>query len=282
MKALINHFEHISSLERSVILFGGLAFFFLLESGIPMFRFKKGRAAHAGINLFFTFTTILINFVFAFLILKISDYMVLHQYGLLYLVSMPVWVFMVVGLLGLDLIGAYLPHFLEHKIKFLWRFHLVHHSDPLVDTTTANRHHPGESVIRVVFTMIGVATLGAPMWLLMLYQSLSVVLSQFNHANIRLPKWLDKALSFVIISPDMHKVHHHYKLPYTDTNYGNIFSFWDRIFFTFAEVKDPKTLVYGLDTYPTRKEHSTLGGLLALPFGKYRKPDPDKKTEIEF
>lgn len=282
MKALINHFEHISSLERSVILFGGLAFFFLLESGIPMFRFKKGRAAHAGINLFFTFTTILINFVFAFLILKISDYMVLHQYGLLYLVSMPVWVFMVVGLLGLDLIGAYLPHFLEHKIKFLWRFHLVHHSDPLVDTTTANRHHPGESVIRVVFTMIGVAALGAPMWLLMLYQSLSVVLSQFNHANIRLPKWLDKALSFVIISPDMHKVHHHYKLPYTDTNYGNIFSFWDRIFFTFAEVKDPKTLVYGLDTYPTRKEHSTLGGLLALPFGKYRKPDPDKKTEIEF
>lgn len=282
MKALINHFEHISSLERSLILFGGLAFFFLLESGIPMFRFKKGRAAHAGINLFFTFTTILINFVFAFLILKISDYMVLHQYGLLYLVSMPVWVFMVVGLLGLDLIGAYLPHFLEHKIKFLWRFHLVHHSDPLVDTTTANRHHPGESVIRVVFTMIGVAALGAPMWLLMLYQSLSVVLSQFNHANIRLPKWLDKALSFVIISPDMHKVHHHYKLPYTDTNYGNIFSFWDRIFFTFAEVKDPKTLVYGLDTYPTRKEHSTLGGLLALPFGKYRKPDPDKKTEIEF
>lgn len=282
MEQLIEYFRHIPSSHRTAILVGGLTFFFLLESFIPMFRFKKGRFKHAGINLFFTLTTVVINFIFAFLIVKISNYLEQEKLGLLWLIEMPLWLFMIVGLLGLDLIGAWLAHYLEHKIKWLWMFHLIHHSDPMVDTTTANRHHPGESVIRVVFTMLGVAVLGAPIWLLMMYQSMSVALSQFNHANIELPKWLDKAMSWVIVSPDMHKVHHHYKLPYTDSNYGNIFSFWDRIFFTFTEVKDPKTLVYGLDTYPEIKEHSNISRLLSLPFEGYRNPNTHGKNKVEF
>lgn len=282
METIVDYFTHIPSSHRSAILVGGLTFFFLLETIIPLFRFKKNRVKHTGINLFFTLTTVVVNFLFAVLILKISDYTVAHELGLLHLVDMPLWLFMLAGILGLDLIGAYLPHMLEHRITFLWRFHLIHHSDPLVDTTTANRHHPLESVIRVIFTMAGVAILGAPVWIVMMYQSLSVILSQFNHANIRLPKALDKAISWFIISPDMHKVHHHYKLPYTDSNYGNIFSIWDRLFRTFTEVKDIKTLRYGLDTYPTKAEHSNLGRLLLLPFGRYRKPSPENRPEIEF
>ena len=123
---------------------------------------------------------------------------------------------------------------MEHKIKVLWRFHLIHHTDAHVDTTTANRHHPGESVIRFVFTTLAVLVVGAPMWMVMLYQSMSVVLSQFNHANIGLPGWLDRGLSWFIVTPDMHHVHHHYIQPYTDSNYGNIFAFWDRLFGTFS------------------------------------------------
>lgn len=281
MEKIIAYFNTIPSSHRSAILVGGLAFFFLLESIIPLFRFKRSRFKHAGINLFLTATTVIINFLFAFIIVKISEYCVEHRLGLMYLVEMPTWAFMIVGLLLMDLIGAYLPHFLEHKIMFLWRFHIIHHSDPLVDTTTANRHHPGESVIRVIFTMMGVAILGAPMWLVMLYQSMSVVLSQFNHANIVFPKWLDRIISFVFISPDMHKLHHHYRLPYTDSNYGNIFAFWDRMFRTFTEIDDPKKIVYGLDTYPKHEEHSNLGKLLAIPFWKYRKPDAEKEVTVE-
>lgn len=281
MDKIIAYFETIPTLHRSIILFGGLAFFFSLELIIPMFRFKFSKWKHAGINIFFTLTTVVINLLFAFLIVKLSDHFVANKWGLLYLTEMPPWLFMIVGLLGLDLIGAWLPHFLEHRVMFLWRFHIVHHSDPGVDTTTANRHHPLESVLRVVFTMVGVAAMGAPMWLVMMYQSISVVLSQFNHMNIRLPKILDKVLSLIIVSPDMHKVHHHYKLPETDSNFGNIFSFWDRIFQTFIEVKDPNTLVYGLDTYPMKKEHSNLGQLLLAPFGKYRKPDPKSEVVVE-
>lgn len=116
----------------------------------------------------------------------------------------------------------------------------------------------------------------------MMNQSMSVALSLFNHANIELPKWLDKAMSWVIVSPDMHKDHHHYQLPYTDSNYGNIFSLWDRLFFTFIEVKDPKTLIYGLDTYPEKKEHSNIIRLLSLPFKGYRNPNIHGKNKIEF
>jgi sterol desaturase/sphingolipid hydroxylase (fatty acid hydroxylase superfamily) len=283
MKEFIDYFEHIPPAHRTILLLGGLTFFFSLESILPMLRFKFNRWKHAGINLFFTFTTVLVNFCFAFIILKMTDYLTKeHHYGLLWIFRLPTWTFIIIGLLGLDLIGAWLAHFLQHKIPVFWRFHLVHHTDPGVDATTANRHHPGESVIRVLFTMLGVAVMGAPMWLLMLYQSLSVVLSQFNHMNIKIPKLLDTAMSYIIVSPDMHKVHHHYKLPYTNTNYGNIFSFWDRIFGCFVKVKDPrKDLVYGLDTFPQKKEHSNLGFLLGMPFKAYRPPRTAEPIDIE-
>jgi sterol desaturase/sphingolipid hydroxylase (fatty acid hydroxylase superfamily) len=143
-------------------------------------NFKYNKYRHAGINLFFTATTIIINFAFALVIVKASEWAIQNQFGLLQLTELPAWAMLIGGLLLLDLVGAYFIHFIEHKIKWMWKFHMVHHADTHVDTTTANRHHPGESVFRAVFTTIGVIICGAPMWLVMLYQSLSAVLSQFN------------------------------------------------------------------------------------------------------
>jgi sterol desaturase/sphingolipid hydroxylase (fatty acid hydroxylase superfamily) len=207
-----------------------------------------------------------LNFAMAFLLLGAADWVVAREVGLLqWAPAMPVWLFALVGLLGLDLISAWLAHWVQHKASLLWRFHLVHHTDTWIDTTSANRHHPGESVVRFAFTAAAVVVLGAPIWLVFLYQALSVVLSQFNHANIVLPRVVDRVLSWVIVSPDMHKVHHHYVLPYTDTNYGNIFSVWDRLFGTFA-VLPREQLVYGVDPHMDGAEHSRLGRLLVLPF----------------
>ncbi|MGB2386779.1 MAG: sterol desaturase family protein, partial [Flavobacteriaceae bacterium] len=179
----------------------------------------------------------------------------------------------------MDLIGAYLPHFTEHKIKLLWMIHLVHHSDHKVDTTTANRHHPLESVVRYVFTLSGVFIIGTPIAIVMLYQSLSLVSTQFSHANIKLPKVVDKALSYILVSPDMHKTHHHYKLPHTDSNYGNIFSIWDRFFGTYSYL-DRDALVYGVDTFPDEIENSSLKSLLKQPFQPYRKPTTDTEGNL--
>lgn len=272
MEAIADYFANIPSSHRSVILLGGLTFFLLLESGLPYYRKPYKKAAHLGINLFFTLTTVLVNFLMAFLLLRTADWVVTEQIGLLqWLPEMPIWAFFLLGLMLLDLVGAYFIHWMEHRVRWMWRFHLVHHTDTNVDTSTANRHHPGESVFRFVFTVLGILLVGAPIGLVLMYQSLSVVFTQFSHANIQFPKWLDTALSWLIVTPSMHRVHHHYVLPYTDTNFGNIFSVWDRLFGTYAKV-DNDQLVFGIDTHPDPKEHSNVWELLKMPFLKYRLP----------
>lgn len=272
MEKLINYFEHIPSLHRSLILAGGIAFFWLLESAVPLFSFQYKKWKHAGVNFFFTFTSMVVNFLMAFVLLQTSAYVVAHHFGLLqWFPIQSLFLTILVGLLLIDLIGAWLVHFTEHRIRWMWQFHIVHHTDQYVDTTSANRHHPGESVFRFIFTTVGVALIGAPMWLVFLYQSLSVVLSQFNHANITLPEPIDDVLSWFIVSPNMHKVHHHYIQPYTDSNYGNIFSVWDRLFGTFRQL-DPKKIVYGIDTFMDERENAHIAPLLKIPFQKYRPP----------
>ncbi|MGZ0014891.1 sterol desaturase family protein [Yeosuana sp. AK3] len=272
MQDLLNYFETIPSSHRSLILVGGLTFFWLLEGAVPLFKFNYKKWRHAFPNIFFTITTIIINFVLAFLLLNTSDWVMAHHFGILNgLPDMPLWLYVFLGVLFMDFFGAYLPHFVEHKVKPLWMVHLVHHTDHYVDTTTANRHHPIESVIRFVFTLFGVFVIGAPIGIVMLYQSLSLVATQFTHANIKLPITIDRILSYVLVSPDMHKVHHHYVLPYTDSNYGNIFSVWDRLLGTYKYL-DREQLVFGVDVFPDEVENSQINTLLKQPFQKYKKP----------
>ena len=270
MNEIISYFDTIPSSHRSLILVGGITLFWLIENAYPLFNFNYKKWQHAGINFFLTSTTILINFSLAFLLVTTSDWTIANNFGILqWLPSMSSWIYALIGLLLLDFIGAYLVHLIEHKVKFLWRFHLIHHTDTWIDTTSGNRHHPGESVIRFTFTILGVLIVGSPMWLVFLYQTISVVSTQFTHANIALPKKLDSFLSYFIVSPNMHKVHHHYKLPYTDSNYGNIFSIWDRIFGTFMYL--PKeNIVYGIDTYMSQEENNRLNNLLKIPFQEQR------------
>lgn len=277
--SIVQYFTNIPSSHRSAILLGGLTIFLLLESGIPLFRKPYNKWSHSWINLFFTLTTVLINFAMAAILLRSSDWVVEQNFGILqWLPSMPMWLYLITGVLLLDLIGAYFVHWAEHKVRWMWRFHLVHHTDPHVDTTTANRHHPGESVFRFVFTVAGVVLAGAPIYIVFLYQSLSVALSQFNHAYIRFPRRLDRWLSWVIVTPNMHRVHHHYTLPYTDSNYGNIFSIWDHLFGTFSRLEDEK-IVFGIDTHMAEAEHSSVGNLLKIPFQPYRSPTGAKFDE---
>lgn len=272
MDEIINYFSSIPSSHRAVILAGGIAFFWIIESAVPFIKFKYSKWQHAGINIFFTITTLLVNFCLAFILLKTASWATEHHFGLLeWLPKMNIFLFTILGLLLLDFMGAYLIHFIEHKVKFLWRFHLIHHTDTWIDTTSANRHHPGESVLRFIFTTLGVVLIGTPMWMVFLYQTLSIVSTQFTHANISLPKKLDRLISYILVSPDMHKVHHHNVLPYTDSNYGNIFAVWDRLFGTFSYL-DKNKIVYGIDTHMDPKENNSLGNLIKIPFQKKRIP----------
>jgi sterol desaturase/sphingolipid hydroxylase (fatty acid hydroxylase superfamily) len=276
----MEYFESIPTADRSLILVGGLSFFWILEGNFSLFRFEYKKWKHALPNLFFTLTTILINFLLAFLLLNTSDWVVSNEFGVLNLISeLPIWLEVFLGLLLLDLIGAYTPHWLEHKLKPLWMIHLVHHSDHHVDTTTANRHHPLESFIRFGFTLLGVFLVGTNVGIIMLYQSISLISTQFTHANIKLPKKIDLYLSYLFVSPDMHKTHHHYRLPYTDANYGNIFSVWDRAFGTYLHF-DREKLIYGVDVFYDEEANGQIKKLLKQPFQQYSKPTLTPKTEV--
>lgn len=273
METFVNFFENIPTVYRTAILVSGLFIFWMMEGIIPLSKISYKRYKHAALNIFFMLTTVIVNLGFAFFLVRTSEYVAENQVGFLYVVVLPLWLKIIIGLLLMDLISAYLIHWILHKVKWMWKFHIIHHTDTKVDVTTSLRAHPGESVFRFVFTIIAVMVSGAPIGIVMIYQSMSAMLSQFNHANISLPAKLDLLLSYILVSPNMHKVHHHFKQPLTDTNYGNIFSVWDRLFNTFASVDNPEQeLVYGLDTHMESREHENIANLLAIPFQKYRPP----------
>ncbi|MEP2023525.1 MAG: sterol desaturase family protein [Reichenbachiella sp.] len=276
MEDFLDFFTNIPIWFRATILIGGLMFFWVLEGLIPLYHFQYKKVSHAGINLFFTLTTMIIGFGMASLLLLASDTVSTNEFGLLYIVDLPLWLQVVAGVLFMDLIGAYFIHFVEHKVKWMWKFHLVHHTDTTIDVTSGLRHHPGETVFRILFTIMAVIIIGAPMGVIMLYQSLSILFAHLTHANSSFfGKW-DKAMSYVFVTPNMHKVHHHYTQPWTDTNYGNIFSIWDRVFGTFQYVDDMEKVKYGIDTHMKSEENAELGNLLAIPFQKYRVPPESK------
>jgi sterol desaturase/sphingolipid hydroxylase (fatty acid hydroxylase superfamily) len=160
----------------------------------------------------------------------------------------------------------WLYHFLMHKIPVLWRFHAVHHSDSFLNVSTALREHPFETVIRLGHYILAVAIIGPSLWVISLHQFIQIISKIIIHGNFRVPEKLDKTLSFLLLTPNMHQVHHHYVQPYTDSNYGDLFSIWDRIFSTFRTLKKDE-LSFGLDQYPEELESPDKWyNLLKRPF----------------
>jgi sterol desaturase/sphingolipid hydroxylase (fatty acid hydroxylase superfamily) len=264
--------------QQALLLTASFLFFTLLEGFIPLLQMKYKRIRHAGINVLFILLSVIVTIPFAFLAVHSSNWVTKHHFGLLNLVELPIWLYIILGIMMLDFISGYMPHLVQHKVKWMWKFHLVHHTDNWVDTSTANRHHPGETVISLVFLIVAIFLTGAPVWLVLLNQFIAAAFSQFVHANISLPPKIDHLISFIFISPNMHKVHHHHLQPLTDRNYGSIFSIWDRLLKTFAKT-EISGLKYGIDTHPHDHEHNNLGKLLVIPFEEYRQPTTANDTK---
>jgi sterol desaturase/sphingolipid hydroxylase (fatty acid hydroxylase superfamily) len=267
---IIAHFQTLEQrpLERMSFLVGGLLIFWIIEGAIPLLpmHYKKTKLRHASVNFIFTLIHLIIHTGLAVLIVMLSDWCLHNGFGLVYWFNAGTLMVIIIGVLSLDF-SSWLVHFVMHKSKTLWRFHLIHHSDNNVDVTTGLRHHPGDSLLRGIFFMLLIFISGAPMYSVMIYQTLVVISTAFTHANISLPRRLDKALSVIVVSPNMHKVHHHWKQPYTDSNYGAVFSFWDRLLGTFMKL-EPKDIRYGLDRYYPNERDEDFIGLIKKPFQK--------------
>lgn len=254
-------------LLRMAILVSGLMIFWIIEGAIPLIKtsYRKSKWRHAGVNFIFTIIHLVIHTFLAIVIVVLSDWCKSNEFGIVYLTNANITGTIIISFLVLDFFGGWLVHITEHKIAFLWRFHVIHHSDNNVDVTTGLRHHPGESILRGLFFFAGIIVSGAPMYAVMIFQTVLVLSTAFTHANISLPKKLDNALSYVIVSPNMHKVHHHWKQPYTDSNYGAILSIWDRLSGTFKKLA-PSQIRYGLDRYYSNEKDEDIISLMKSPF----------------
>jgi sterol desaturase/sphingolipid hydroxylase (fatty acid hydroxylase superfamily) len=270
-KTVIDFFQTLDQhpLLRMSILVAGLLFFWILEGSIPLLSlaYRKSKARHAAVNVGFTIIHLVIHTFLALLIIRLSDWCLQQQFGLVYLLNAGIAGTIIISFLTLDFFGGWLVHITEHKVPFLWRFHVIHHADNNVDVTTGLRHHPGESVLRGLFFFFGIIVSGAPMYAVMIFQTLLILATAFTHANISLPRRLDNILSWILISPNMHKVHHHWKQPYTDSNYGAVLAIWDRLFQTFKKL-DPSQIRYGLDRYYPNERDEDFVRLMKSPFTK--------------
>ncbi len=268
---MIQYFQTLEHrpLQRLLFLTGGLLFFWMIEGAIPLLpmRYRQNKWRHGAVNIAFTIIHLVIHTFLALLIIKLSDWCLQQQFGLVYWLKAGIWPTILISFLALDFFGGWLVHITEHKVGFLWRFHVIHHADNNVDVTTGLRHHPVESILRGLFFFMGIFVSGAPMYAVMIFQTILVFSTAFTHANISLPGWLDATLSYLLVSPNMHKVHHHWKQPFTDSNYGAILSVWDRLLGTFKKLS-PSSIRYGLDRYYPNEKDEDFVQLLKSPFRK--------------
>lgn len=189
-------------------------------------------------------------------------------WGLLNALTWPGWVEFLIAFLILDF-AIWLQHLLTHKIPVLWRLHRVHHADRDVDVTTAIRFHPVEIALSMALKIGLVYLIGAPVAAVIAFEVVLNGAAMFNHGNVRMPGWLERALRAVVVTPDMHRVHHSVHRVEHDANYGFNLSVWDRLFGTYVAqpAEGHRAMTLGLE--PWQDERPTrLGWSLALPFRK--------------
>lgn len=254
----------LASLQTMGVLLAAMGGLSLVEALIPLHARGAAGRSHVWPNLALTLITFASNLLLNAPILLVLVWMQARHLGLFNQSALPAAVF-VAATVGLLDLAWYVTHRTLHAVPVFWRLHAVHHSDAAVDVTTTVRQHPGESLVRYVFLAAFAFVVGAPPAGFALYRIWSALHGELEHANLRLPQWIDAAVTWLFASPNMHKVHHSRDATLTNRNFGNIFSVWDRLFGTFTPSSLGRDIAYGLDGFDG-PEHQTVGGLLALPF----------------
>ena len=192
--------------------------------------------------------------------------------GLLNQGATSLWVALPVSVLGLDLV-SYFWHRANHRVSLLWRFHQAHHSDPDYTVSTALRFHPGELLLALPLRLLAVAALGVPILGVSVFEVVFAFANFCEHGNIGLSEKVERTLRRIFITPAIHRRHHSLEARLLNTNYGTIFSFWDRAFGSYAESRPDARVETGL---PGIEESLGTMGILALPYrGIFRgRPDP--------
>lgn len=205
----------------------------------------------------------------------------IEGWGLFGYLPLPGWLTVMVSLVMLDLL-IWLQHVVFHAVPWLWRLHRVHHADLEVDVTTGVRFHPVEIVLSMAIKMAAVTLLGAPVLAVVTFEVLLNASSLFNHSNVRIPGHIDRILRLVVVTPDMHRVHHSLRHDETRNNFGFNLPWWDHLFGTYRAQPhdDHRSMSLGIEAIRDRRTCSWLPGMLAIPFLPAASPqdEPDTHT----
>ena len=243
----------------------GIVVFYFLENYIPFRPSTLSKWQRWTINFSLNFCNIaLIDFFFLNLMKKTGIFSETYRLNLFERLSLNSFWRIAFTIIVLDL-AMYLWHRLNHGVPFFWRFHRVHHTDLNVDVSTASRFHFGEVTISTIITYSFMLFLGATIVEVRIFQVALFLMAQFGHSNIKLWLSLERWLCLFLVTPNMHRVHHSSFKRETDSNYGTIFSFWDRLFGTWCRDTVQERLVFGLNDFRDQKE-LTLVKLILLPF----------------
>jgi sterol desaturase/sphingolipid hydroxylase (fatty acid hydroxylase superfamily) len=239
-----------------------LGIIFLLEGIVPHIRGRHNRIQHALPNLVVASLNGIISVLFfSWLTLAVINWTDSNSLGILHFINSPFYVKAILAFILFDL-WMYLWHVANHRILFLWRFHRLHHSDLQVDTTTAMRFHPFEFSISYVLRFAIIPLIGMNSTHLLIYGMLLYPISIFHHSNVGLPERWDRIFRALIVTPNMHRVHHSQEWFETNSNYASVFSFWDRLFRNFIKREDTSTIKYGLKILQEPKWQNLKGMLL--------------------
>jgi sterol desaturase/sphingolipid hydroxylase (fatty acid hydroxylase superfamily) len=262
-----------------LVLLGAFIILFFLETKFQLRKRVQNRWKRIIINFIvslpaFALLRLLFIPAMVWLAVKNGDW----QFGLNYAFQAPRWIEFAIAFFLLDY-SIYIWHILLHKLPIMWRFHLVHHTDLDLDITTAFRFHFGELIGSVFYRGAVVVLIGATPLMVLVYEVVFEVATQFHHSNTKLPFHMEKVLNKIIVTPRMHGIHHSMVKRETDSNYATIFSFWDRLHRTLRLNIRQDEIVTGVPAYSDERE-LTIGKLWKLPFTKIRQwKDTGRPTE---
>jgi len=243
-----------------------LGVLWIIEVIHPYFPLKVSHWRHALPNIGLAAANTVLNLLFVGLTIGACQWSSVHSMGVLYLFSVPYVIKIILAFLLFDL-WMYGWHRLNHRFPFFWRFHKVHHSDHELDSTTALRFHPGEIFFSHVANLGIIVFLGMDLTMLVIYKMIFVPVIVFHHSNIALPEKWDRVLRCILVTPQMHRVHHSDLQSETDSNYSSVLSWWDRIFASFKRREDTRTIHFGLTDVSTQRSRE-LTSLLKMPIEK--------------
>lgn len=253
---------------RLSFFFGMLVLMGVWELLSPKRVLSVSKHVRWGNNLAVVFLSVFcVRVLFPVAAVGVAIFVNAEGWGILNYAQLPYWLVVLISVIALDCI-VYFQHVMFHAVPLLWRLHRMHHADLDFDVTTGARFHPIEIILSMILKFAAIVVLGAPVLAIIVFEVLLNATAMFNHANIHIHKTLDRYLRWVLVTPDMHRVHHSIEDDETNSNFGFNLPWWDRLFGTYrAQPRGGhQAMVIGIRQFRDVKQVSWLPGMLALPF----------------